>query len=361
MKQILDLEQTPFLAVWETTQSCDPDYCLAMGQPERDPLELTTTEVEQMLRDVAELHPRVFVIAGGDPLGREDIYSLVCYAASCDLHPIMLMSASALLTRTAISKLKSAGLCRLTLVLDGAGPEVHDCVHGKGSYEQTLMAMRWARELHLPVQIQTELTRRNLGELERLAALLSTQHVLLWSVSFPVSNDEESLSAQQTEEAFARLYRLSRLVSFKVKTMEAPHYRRYVLQQRARQKKEQGAKEAVDSGIPGVMPTNEIRGSLFITNTGEVYPSACLPLSAGNVRTAKLTGIYRESELFKSMRDVSALRGKCGRCNFREICGGSRARALAVAGDMFTADPACSYEPPAGLRPQEPVAEEPSI
>jgi AdoMet-dependent heme synthase len=359
MKQILDLEQTPFIAVWESTQTCDPDYCLATGQPERDPLELTTAEAEQMLRDVAELQPRIFVMAGGDPLWREDIYSLVCYAASCDLHPIMLANASALLTRTAISKLKNAGLTRLALALDAASPEAHDSIHGKGSFDRTLTAMRWANEVRLPVQIQTSLTGRNLGELEKIAALLSTQRVLLWSVSFPVSNDEEQLSPEETEEAFARLYRLSRLVSFKVKTAEAPHYRRYVLQQRARQNKEKGGNAEQDSGIPGVMPTNEIRGSLFIGNTGEVYPSACLPRSAGNVRTERLAHVYRESELFKSMRDVSALEGKCGRCNFKEICGGSRARALAITGDMFTADPSCAYEPPAGLRPQGPAAEEP--
>ncbi len=361
MKQILDLEETPFIAVWETTQTCDPDYCLATGQPERDPLELTTTEAEQMLRDVAELQPRVFVIAGGDPLWREDIYSLVCYAASCELHPVMLANASALLTRTAISKLKNAGLSRLGLVLDGASPEAHDCIHGKGSYDRTLMAMRWANEVHLPVQIQTALSRRNFGELEKLAALLSTQRVLLWSVSFPVSKEEEQLSPQETEEAFARLYRLSRLVSFKVKTAEAPHYRRYVLQQRARQNKQKGGEAEVYSGIPGVLPTNEIRGSLFIGNTGEVYPSACLPRSAGNVRTEKLAHVYRESELFKTTRDVSLLEGKCGRCNFKEICGGSRARALAITGDMFTADPSCAYEPPETRRKQEPASEEPRI
>jgi len=359
MKQLVDLDRVPFVTIWETTQSCDPDYCLATGQPDRDPLELTTSEAEKMIREVAELHPPVFVLAGGSPLDRPDIYSLICYAASCHLHPILVLTAKQQLTRSVVSKLKGAGLSRLGLVLDGSGAAIHDALNGDGSFVRTLDTLRWANESRLPVQIHTQVTRRNSSDLERIAALLSTHRILLWSLSFPVSpadgDAEEWLSASEMEEIFARLYRLSQLVPFKVKTVEAPHYRRYVLQQRSKAKKEQ-APEAGDAsvlaGIPGVIPVNEARGSLFITNSGEVYPCGCFPVSAGNVRVQKLSEIYRESELFRSLRDVSRLHGKCGRCNFKEICGGSRARALAVTGDMFAADPTCIYEPPA-VRPQE--------
>jgi AdoMet-dependent heme synthase len=360
MKKILDLDSHPFVAVWETTQSCDPDYCLVTGQSDRDPLELTTAEAEKMIRDVAELHPAVFMLTGGRPLDREDIYSLICYAASCDLHPMLVVNASPALTRGALSKLKSSGLSRLGLVLDGSGPEIHDAINGDGSFTRTIEAIRWANELRLPVQIHTNVGRSNCADLENIAALLSTCTILLWSISFPVAVEHahggQMLSAEETEETFARLYRLSQLVSFKVKTVEAPHYRRYVLQQRAKLNKEHTAEEkaSIESGIPGVMPVNEGRGSLFITNTGEVYPNGCLPVSAGNVRIQKISEIYRHSELFASLRDVSRLHGKCGRCNFREICGGSRARALAVMGDMLAEDVSCLYEPPPGLFPQEP-------
>jgi AdoMet-dependent heme synthase len=360
MNQIFDLGRSPFIAVWETTQTCDPDYCLTTGQPDRDPLELTTLEAEKMIREVAELHPPVFVMVGGRPLDRPDIYSLICYAASCDLHPTLVLNASPRLTRSVVSKLKGAGLARLGLVLDGSSPEIHDAVNGEGSFVRTLEALRWANESRLPLQIHTNISRHNTSDLEKIAALLSTNRILLWSLSFPVAagegNAEERLSAAETEEIFVRLYRLSQLVSFKVKTVEAPHYRRYVLQQRTILKKGLSsgttAEIELENGIPGVMPVNETRASLFITNTGEVYPSGCLPLSAGNVRVQKLTDIYRESELFRSLRDVSKLHGKCGRCQFKEICGGSRARALAMAGDMFAEDTTCIYEPPV-LRPPE--------
>ena len=272
MKQILDLEKGPLVAVWETTQSCDPDYCLATGQPERDPLELTSSEAEKMIRDVAELRPPMFALAGGRPLDREDIYSLVCYAASCHLHPILVMNASRKLTRAVVWKLKHAGLSRLGLVLDGAGPEIHDLVNGDGSFARTRQTMRWATEVRLPLQIHTNISRHSHADLENIAALLSADRVLLWSVSFPVgaenADSRELLSAKETEEIFARLYRLAQMVPFKIKTVEAPHYRRYVLQQRAKLNKEQVSRPAeasMEEGIPGVMPVHEGRGSLFIT------------------------------------------------------------------------------------------------
>lgn len=350
MKRIFDLEQSPFMVAWETTQTCDPDYCLMTCQPARDPLELNSAEAEKMIRDVAALRPPVFVMTGGAPLERDDIYGLVCYAASCDLHPVLVMSAGPQLTRSAMAKLKNASLSRLGLILDGAEADVHDSIHGEGAFSHTVDAIRWANEFRLPLQVHTTVCRRNLGELEKIAALLNTHRVLLWSVSFPVLRHQELLTAEETEHAFARLYRLSRLVPFKIKTTEAPHYRRYILQQRTHLKI---AHAALEDGVPGVLPVAEGRGSVFITNTGEIYPGACLPVSAGNVRTNNLGEVYRESDLFQSLRDTSRLHGKCGRCNFKEICGGSRSRALAMAEDMFAEDPSCTYEPPALARTQD--------
>jgi AdoMet-dependent heme synthase len=357
MNKTFDLERAPLLAVWETTQTCDPEYCLETGQPERDPLELTTAEAERMIREVAELRPPVFVMAGGSPLERKDIYGMVRYASACGLHPTMILNGRSQLARDVIKELKSSSLSRLGLVIDGSSAEIHDNINGKGSFARTVQAIHWANEARLPVQIHTYLARRNVTELEGIAALLSTHRVLLWSVSFPVAaadlTSHDMLTAQETEEVFVRLYRLAHLVDFKVKTVEAPHYRRFVLQQRAKARGETDTDGFFENGVPGVMPVVETRGTLFITNTGEVYPSGRLPVSAGNIRTQKLTEIYRESELFKGIRDVSKLHGKCGRCNFKELCGGSRARALALAGDMFTEDGSCIYEPSAVLRTAE--------
>jgi radical SAM protein with 4Fe4S-binding SPASM domain len=172
-----------------------------------------------------------------------------------------------------------------------------------------------------------------------------------WSVAFPVPANatelEETPSAGEFEEAFARLYALARKVPFKIKTSEAPHYRRYVLQQQARARAAAEAAEParLEDGIPGIMPVHEERGTVFISHTGEVYPCASLPITGGNVRVQKLADIYRSSQVFTLLRDPRYLAGKCGECSFKQVCGGSRARAYAINADMFREDPSCIYRP----------------
>jgi radical SAM protein with 4Fe4S-binding SPASM domain len=355
MKNNFDLNKTPVIAIWETTQACDL-ACLDYGdwvQPEADPLELSTLEARQMIDEVAELCPPIFVLTGADPLKREDIYELVGHASLRGLHPFLALPATPLLTSDAIAELKHAGLSRLILSLDAATPELHDLVCGvHGSFARTMEAIQWANHWKLPYQITTHLCERNLHDLENLAALLKTFRIRQWSVAFPVPSTpaelEEMPSAGQFEAAFARLYTLAQKVPFKIKTSEAPHYRRYVLQQQVRERTGREANgNQFDEGIPGIMPLNEDRGMLFVSHTGEVYPSPGMQVTAGNIRTVNLTEIYRSSQLFTLLRDPANLTGKCGECAFKGVCGGSRARAYAVHGDMFTEDPSCIYRPTA--------------
>jgi radical SAM protein with 4Fe4S-binding SPASM domain len=150
------------------------------------------------------------------------------------------------------------------------------------------------------------------------------------------------------EQAFATLYRFSKELPFKVKTTEAQHYRRYIIQQRIKSKGHSAIEtsgEGWEKAVPGLLPINDGKGFVFVSHTGEVCPSGFLPVSAGNVRTESLTEIYRNAPLLVSLRDTSNLQGKCGDCEFKEICGGSRARAYAVSGNMFAEDPCCSYIP----------------
>jgi AdoMet-dependent heme synthase len=172
-----------------------------------------------------------------------------------------------------------------------------------------------------------------------------------WNVSFPVpatpAQLEKTPSAGQFEGTFARLYALAQKVPFKIKTSEAPHYRRYILQQQARERANVAEGQQFRDGIPGIMPVNEDRGTLFVSHTGEVYPCPGLHVSAGNVRVVNLAEIYRSSQVFTLLRDQVNLTGKCGECAFKGVCGGSRARAYAIHGDMFTEDPSCIYRPTA--------------
>ncbi len=347
MKNNFDLDQTPLVVIWEVTRACDLScfHCRASAQSGRNPLELSTVEAKKLIDDIAELNPPIFIFTGGDPLKRPDVYELVEYAASKRLHPAMTPSATPLLNRESLMELKRAGLRRLALSLDGPTPELHDSFRGvAGSFARTLDAMSWANSIGLPVQINTTVSRRNINELENVLTVVRNFRIVMWSLFFMVPTGRAEAtdlpSAAEFERAFAEIYRLAKNVPFKVKTTEAQHYRRYLLQQRPGI-----AQEEVPAGVPGILPINEGKGFVFISHTGEVQPSGFLPISAGNVRHASLRDIYRKSDLFRSLRDTGRLKGKCGECEFRAICGGSRARAYALSGDVFAADPSCVYVP----------------
>ncbi len=358
MNREFDLNRRPLIVIWETTQSCDLAcfHCRASAQPNHHPQELNTLEAEKMIRDVAELRPPIFILTGGDPLKRPDIFELVRYAASQQLHPAMTPSATPLLTQTAIVELKKSGLSRLAVSLDGSVPELHDRFRGvPGSHARTLEAIYWANVHHLPIQVGTTISKRNLHDLENIANLLKDFRIVLWSLFLLVPTGRGQLddlpSAQEVEKVFGQLYRLSGNVPFKIKTTEAQHYRRFVLQQRCGE--DAASLPELSNGgeqsIPGLLPINDGKGFAFVSHTGEVFPSGFLPISGGNVRHQTLTGIYRDSKLFQSLRDSSNLKGKCGRCEFRDLCGGSRARAYAITGDYFAQDPCCAYQPVAAV------------
>jgi len=348
MKNNFDLNQTPLVVIWEVTRACDLAcfHCRASAQPNRNPQELSTVEAKKLIDDVAELNPPIFIFTGGDPLKRPDIYELVKYAADKYLHPAMTPSATPLLNFDSLMGLKRAGLRRLALSLDGPTPETHDSFRGvSGSFDRTLQAMFWANAIGLPVQINTTVSRRNIHDLEKILAVVRNFRIVMWSLFFMVptgrAEAEDMPSAYEFENAFATIYRLAQDVPFKVKTTEAQHYRRYLLQHRVAENRER----AMENGVPGILPINEGKGFMFISHAGEVQPSGFLPVSAGNVREASVQEIYRDSEIFRQLRDTSNLLGKCGECEFREICGGSRARAYALSGNAFSEDPTCLYSP----------------
>ena len=362
-----DYDQRPFLAIWEITQACDLacKHCRAAAQPLRNPGELTTGEGKRLIDQVAEMQVPIFVFTGGDPIKRPDVYDLVSYARSCGVHPALTPSATPLLTRDAILRFKEAGLARLAVSLDGSRPEIHDAVRGvAGTYARTLDAVRWANEAGLPIQVHTTVSRHNAGDLDRLAQMLSGWQIVMWSVFFLVplgrGKMEDLLSGAEFEEIFAKLYALSQRVPFQIKTTEGMHYRRYLLQRNAAAKRSAAAAPAHPGGASKAIGwatkrVNDGRGFVFISHEGNVYPSGFLPLSGGNVREHRLSDIYCGSPLFRQLRDLTKLKGKCGACEFKHICGGSRARAYAVTGDLLAEEPCCIYQP-ANYRPVEAAA-----
>jgi radical SAM protein len=372
----LDFNEKPYIVIWETTQACDLAcvHCRACAQPQRNPFELSTAEAKSLIDQIAEMKVPVFVLTGGDPLKRPDIHELVQYAHQRGVHTSMTPSATPLLTREAIARLKEDGLARLAVSLDGSTAVIHDAFRRvPGSYQWTLDAIRWARELGLPVQINTTITRRNLDDFASMVRLLETLDIVLWSVFFLVPTGRgqtaDLITAEEFEMLFEKLYQTSARVKFDIKTTEAQHYRRFLLQRRADERR-QGA-GTVRASVPAApaFPAalggdgiaraprglNDGKGFVFVSHVGEVFPSGFLPLAAGNIRQQRLADLYRDSPLFRALRDTSQLKGKCGVCEFKDICGGSRARAYALTGNLMAEEPCCVYQPGRNAQKAEPA------
>ncbi|MGC9158240.1 MAG: TIGR04053 family radical SAM/SPASM domain-containing protein [Terracidiphilus sp.] len=367
----LNYDESPFLAIWEVTQSCDLacKHCRAAAQPLAHPDELTTAEGKALIDQIAAMQIPIFVFTGGDPLKRQDVFDLVRYAAGKGVHVAVTPSATPLLTREAIFRFKEAGLVRLGISLDGSTAEIHDAFRGlSGTYARTIQAIEWANEAGIPIQVHTTISRHNAQDLDSLCALFEKLSIVMWNVFFlvPVGRGQldDLLSGEEFEQVFAKIYELSQRVSFQIKTTEAMHYRRYLVQHNLEERKlghghahaHGTAPAAYESGAPSAdartrtanwatRRVNDGKGFLFISHVGNVYPSGFLPIHAGNIRETPLAEIYREAPIFKALRDTSRLEGKCGACEFKEICGGSRARAYALTGDPLAQEPCCIYQP----------------
>jgi radical SAM protein len=368
----IDFDERPFIAIWETTQACDLAcvHCRACAQPSRSSEELTTIEAMRLIDEIAAMAVPVFVLTGGDPLKRPDIFEIVRYAAERKVRISLTPSATPLLTRDAIVQLKEAGLARLAVSLDGPTAEIHDAFRRvPGSFQWTMDAVRWAREIGLPVQINTTITRHNFHQIHDVIELLEKLDITLWSVFFLVptgrGQDIGLLSAEEFEQVFAILHQTAQRALFDIKSTEAQHYRRYLLQRRTEARRQHSLP---GERLPQLMPAmtadgigrapqgiNDGKGFVFISHRGEVFPSGFLPLSGGNIRQESLAKIYRESPLFVALRDSANLQGKCGHCEFREVCGGSRARAYAVSGSPFAEEPCCVYQPKRRVEREESV------
>lgn len=366
----LNYDETPFLAIWEVTQSCDLacKHCRAAAQPLAHPDELTNHEGKALIDQIAAMRIPIFVFTGGDPLKRKDVFELIRYAADKGVHVAVTPSATPLLTRDAIFKMKEAGLVRLGISLDGSTPEIHDAFRGlPGAWARTIQAIEWANEAGIPIQVHSTISRHNARDLDNLCNLFERLAIVMWNVFFlvPVGRGQlaDLLSGEEFEQVFGKIYELSQRVTFQIKTTEAMHYRRYLLQHNLEERRmghgrgrTQDIEQAYQPGAPtadaktrnmgwATRRVNDGKGFMFISHVGNVYPSGFLPVNAGSVREKPLAEIYRDAPIFKALRDTGRLKGKCGACEYKEVCGGSRARAYALTGDPLAQEPCCIYQP----------------
>ena len=362
-----DFAQSPFLVIWETTQACDLacKHCRAQAQPNRHRDELTTTEAKRMLDDVRRFGPVIFVFSGGDALKRPDIVDLAGHGAGIGLRMAITPATTALCTRERMEELAAAGVSRLAVSLDGPTAAVHDTFRRvEGSFAHGLRILRTAREVGLSTQINTVVARHNVNDFGAMAALFGQLGIVFWEVFFliPVGRAQPAdvAGADVFEAVLNELHDLRGVTPFDIKATAAPHYARIALQRR---KAAQFGGETAESAAPAdkfgrARGVNDGDGFLFESHTGEIFPSGFLPKTAGNVRSHDLVDVYRSAELFVSLRRREGLKGKCGVCEYRNLCGGSRARAYAMTGDPLDADPFCAYVPP---RYRETISETPAV
>ena len=357
----IDFSVSPFIVIWEVTQACDLAciHCRAESRPLRDPNELTTDEGYRLIDEIKRFGSPLFVLTGGDPLKREDVYKLVSYSVNKGLRTAVSPSATPMLTGEAIRRFKESGVSRIAISLDGSYKEIHDSFRGvNGSFGSTMRAMADCLHERVPLQINTTVTKHNVEDLTNIACLIENfDNVVLWSVFFLVPTGrgkrEDEISPEEYEVVFNMMYDLSKVMPYDIKSTEAPHYRRVVIQRTLSESRK--SRQPINKGRTGVhwhdpvgrsaRGMNDGNGFVFISYRGDVYPSGFLPISCGNVRNESIVEIYRFSPIFNELRDDEMLKGKCGVCEFKRICGGSRARAFATTGDYMESEPNCVYLP----------------
>jgi AdoMet-dependent heme synthase len=371
-----DTDQRPFLVIWESTRACQLvcQHCRADSQDQPHPLQLTTAEGKRLLDDIASFgapSPMV-VISGGDPFERSDLTELIAYGKQQGLSMALAPSVTPKATRARFAAAAEAGAKAVSISLDGASAATHDGFRGiEGVYDATVPVCRDIVELGMRLQINTTVTAGNVDELPDLLRQVIDLEAFLWSVFLlvPTGRGEalQALPPEEVEDVLHWLVDVSHHLA--VKTTEAPHFRRVILQRRrvgevdvaehfglgGTYRRLRAGLDAllVERDLPTRVPRppldiNAGRGFVFIDHIGNVHPSGFLPVPGGSLRERSLPEIYRDAPLFRELRDVSLLRGRCGVCEYRNVCGGSRSRAYAVTGDHLAEEPYCAYQPMGG-------------
>jgi radical SAM protein with 4Fe4S-binding SPASM domain len=335
----------PRRVYWELTRACGLacKHCRAEALHERLPDELDKEEAFRVLDSLARANPTpVVVLTGGDPLERPDFWQILDYAKEKKLHVDVAPSATPRLTREVIADLEKHGVGAMSLSLDGSDPERHDGLRGiPGCYDMTMVAAAHVAEVGIPLQVNTLVTANTIDDMPAICDRVGDMKAKRWSLFFLVTTGRGSLlpqiTAQRAEELFEWLFSMQGKTSFVIATTEAPLYRRVLLSHRG---------EKGDAAVPGA-GMRDGNGILFISYRGDVTPSGFLPLSVGNVREQDVLELYRDTPLFKQLREPSQFHGRCGICSYNNVCGGSRGRAYAATGDPLSEDPLCVHQPKA--------------
>lgn len=374
VRRLPDFDRSPLIVFWEATKACKLvcKHCRAEAVDKPLPGELSGKEAKSFVESLLGFGdpPPVLIVTGGDPLMRSDIYELLEFAAGAGLRVGIAPSVTPLLTSDAIRRLDAAGVRSVSISLDGAKPETHDSIRGvSGLFRRTVEVLKELAETGFMVQVNTAVMRSNVEELADVAYLLTDLGVRVWEVFFLIrvgrGAELEDITPPEYEDVMHFLYEVS-MHGITVRTVEAPFFRRVVLWRRRdrgddpveryrlgvlyvvlskRLRELMG--EPTQPSKAQTLSTRDGKGVIFVAYNGDIYPSGFTPYKLGNVRSESIVEVYRNNPVLKKIR-AAEFRGRCGLCEFRDLCGGSRARAYATYGDVLAEDPACIYEPGVG-------------
>ncbi len=339
------------MIAWETTRSCNLSCIHCRAAAEKGPYEgeLDTREALAFLDTVASFSKPVIILTGGEPLLRPDIYELAAYGTRLGLRMVMATNGT-LVDETSVRKMIDSGIQRMSVSLDGATAASHDDFRKvPGAFAASLQALEIARKAGLEYQINTTITKINLAEIPAILDLAVSLGAVAHHIFLLVPTgrgkelEEQEIPPEEYERTLNWFYDQREKVPLQLKATCAPHYYR-ILRQRS---KAEGKKvtfetyglDAVTRGCLGGV------GFCFVSHTGEVQPCGYLEVLAGKIRETNFEDIWKNSPVFTRLRDYDSLGGKCGRCEFKRVCGGCRARAYEITGDYMAEEPYCTYEP----------------
>ncbi len=376
----------PRLVFWETTAGCNLAciHCRRVMVADRLlPEDLTTAEAFALIDQIAAFARPILVLSGGEPLFRPDIFAIASRASNAGL--IVALATNGTLIDASVAKaIQQSGVHRVSISLDGADAPTHDRFRGQGAFDKALAGIERLREIGVPFQINTTVARHNLHQMDqtlKLAKSLGAQALHLFLL-VPVGcgveiAPEQQISAAEYEQVLHWLYEAEWEGDIELKATCAPHYFRIVRQRQAEERRrgifrarpashhrqhhagsrhpdtppgrgrpenEEEARRAMSAMTRGCLAGT---GVCFVSHRGEVFPCGYLPVQAGDLRRQSFRTIWENSPLFAELRDVGLLRGKCGLCEFKTICGGCRARAFGMTHEYLDEEPFCTYQPPA--------------
>lgn len=326
--------KAPHIVAWEVTKACNLTcaHCRASASREPAPGELTTEEGLRLLEDLAESGTRMVILSGGEALARRDVMELAQDGTRLGLRMTLATNGS-LVDRQAARLIKASGIARVSVSLDGAHASTHDTIRGMpGAFDMAVQGISRLVEAGVPVQVNTTVASVNISEMSRIPELVEKLGACAWHVFFLVPTGRgasiKPALVGEYRDMLEDFRKVSNGSSIECKATCAPQYYRMLLEEE------------------GFSPTKGClagTGFGFVSATGEVQPCGFLQVSCGNVRQRPFSEIWVSSPLLLALRDPDMLKGKCGSCRFKEVCGGCRARAFEVLGDALETDPICWF------------------